>query len=77
MWALLMEMGQHKDREKTLTRVGIEPTTFGLDHRCSTDWDIKSYQPPPFHPLETKNISRYESLKTSPRGFHEGVMGKG
>ena len=22
---------------KTLTRVGIEPKTFGLDHRCSTD----------------------------------------
>ena len=29
-----MEMDPHKDREKTLTRMGIEPTTFGLDHRC-------------------------------------------
>ena len=33
---------QHQDlspkyREKSLTRVGIEPTTSGLDHRCSTD----------------------------------------
>ena len=26
-----------KNREKSLTSVGIEPTTFGLDHRCSTD----------------------------------------
>ena len=24
-------------QRKTLTRVGIEPTTFELDHRCSTD----------------------------------------
>ena len=23
-------------QRKTLTRVGIEPTTLGLDHRCST-----------------------------------------
>ena len=34
---------QHQDlspkyREKSLTWVGIEPTTSGLDHRCSTDW---------------------------------------
>ena len=33
---------QHQDlspkyREKSLTWVGIEPTTSGLDHRCSTD----------------------------------------
>ena len=34
--ALLMELSPHKDR-KTLTRVGIESTIFGLDHRCSTD----------------------------------------
>ena len=27
-----------KDREKSLTQVGIEPTTSRLDHRCSTDW---------------------------------------
>ena len=25
-------------QRKTLTRVGFEPTTFGLDHHCSTDW---------------------------------------
>ena len=33
---------QHQDlspkyREKSLTWVGIEPTTSGLNHRCSTD----------------------------------------
>ena len=33
---------QHQDlspkcREKSLTWVGIKPTTSGLDHRCSTD----------------------------------------
>ena len=25
-------------QRKTLTRVGFEPTTFGLDDHCSTDW---------------------------------------
>ena len=43
MWvlALLMEIGPHNDR-KTLTRVGIEATTFGFDHRWSTDWATRS-----------------------------------
>ena len=27
--------GPTQGQRKTLTRVGIEPTTFGLDHRCS------------------------------------------
>ena len=36
MLALLMEMGPLKNREK-LRPGGIEPTTFGLDHHCSTD----------------------------------------
>ena len=40
--ALLMALGPHKDREKTLTRVGIEPMTFGFDHNCSTDWATRS-----------------------------------
>ena len=31
-------MGPTQGQRKTLTRVGFEPTTFGLDHRCSTDW---------------------------------------
>ena len=30
-------------QRKTLTRVGIEPTTFGLNHPCSTEWAIRSY----------------------------------
>ena len=30
--------GPTQGQRKTLTRVGIEPTTFGLDHRCSTDY---------------------------------------
>ena len=29
--------GPTQEQRKTLTRVGIEPTTFGLDHRRSTD----------------------------------------
>ena len=29
--------GPTQGQRETLTRVGIEPTTFGLDHRCSTD----------------------------------------
>ena len=29
--------GPTDGQRKTLTRAGIEPTTFGLDHRCSTD----------------------------------------
>ena len=30
---------QHpRDREKSLTQVGIEPTISRLDHHCSTDW---------------------------------------
>ena len=34
--------GPTQGQRKTLTRVGIEPTTFGLDHRCSTDWATSS-----------------------------------
>ena len=34
--------GPTQGQRKTLTRVGIEPTTFGLDHRCSTDWATRS-----------------------------------
>ena len=30
--------GRTQGQRKTLTRVGIEPTTFGLDHRCSADF---------------------------------------
>ena len=30
--------GPTHEQRKTLTRVGIEPTTFGLDHRCSADF---------------------------------------
>ena len=38
-----MELGPPKDREKlSLTRAGIEPTIFGFDHRCSTDWATRS-----------------------------------
>ena len=29
--------GPTQGHRKTLTGVGIEPTTFGLDYRCSTD----------------------------------------
>ena len=29
--------GPTQGQRKTLTRVAIEPTTFGLDHCCSTD----------------------------------------
>ena len=29
--------GPTEGKRKTLTRVGIEPTTFGFDHLCSTD----------------------------------------
>ena len=38
--ALLMEMGLTR-AEKTLARVGIELTTFGLDLRRSTDFSIE------------------------------------
>ena len=39
--------GPTQGQRKTLTRVGIEPTKFGLDHRCSTrsegirPWELK------------------------------------
>ena len=29
--------GPTKGQRKTMTRVGIEPTTFALDHRCSAE----------------------------------------
>ena len=29
--------GPTQGQRKTLTKVGIEPTNVGLDHRCSTD----------------------------------------
>ena len=35
--------GPTQGQRKTLTRVGIEPTTFGLDLRCSTDWATRSH----------------------------------
>ena len=34
--------GPTQGKRKTLTRVGIEPTTFGLDHCCSTDCTTRS-----------------------------------
>ena len=34
--------GPTQGQRKTLTRVRIEPTTFGLDQRCSTDWTTRS-----------------------------------
>ena len=34
--------GPTQGQRKTLTRVGFEPTTFGFDHRCSTDWATRS-----------------------------------
>ena len=36
------ENGPRQGQRKTLTRVGIEPTTFGLDFRRSTDWATRS-----------------------------------
>ena len=34
--------GPTRGQRKTLTRVGIEPMTFGLDHRGSTNRATKS-----------------------------------
>ena len=34
--------GPTQGQRKTLTRVGIEPTTFGFDHCCSTNWATRS-----------------------------------
>ena len=34
--------GPTQGQRKTPTRVGIEPTTFGLDLRRSTDWATRS-----------------------------------
>ena len=34
--------GPTQGKRKTLIRVGIEPTTFGLDHRCSTERATRS-----------------------------------
>ena len=34
--------GPSQGQRKTLTRVGIEPTTFGLDYCCSTDLAARS-----------------------------------
>ena len=43
IWRLLV-MGSWPTQEqrKTLSRKGIEPTTFGLNHHCSTDWATRS-----------------------------------
>ena len=35
-------IGSTKGQRKTLIMVGIEPMTFGLDHRCSTDGATRS-----------------------------------
>ena len=35
------EIWATQGHRKTLTRVGIEPTTSGFDHRCSTDLSYK------------------------------------
>ena len=35
-------IGPTQGQRKTLTRVGIEPTTFRLDYRCSTDGATRS-----------------------------------
>ena len=37
--------GPTQGQRKTLTRVGIEPTTFRLDHRCSTEGHGFNSQP--------------------------------
>ena len=34
--------GPTQGQRKTLTGMGIEPTTIALDHRCSTDWARRS-----------------------------------
>ena len=34
--------GPTQGQRETLTRVGIEPMTFGLDHCCSTDGGTRS-----------------------------------
>ena len=41
---LVLELGPHKDREKLWPGREFEPTTFGLDHRCSTDWATRPEQ---------------------------------
>ena len=38
--------GPTQGHRQTLTRVGIEPTTFGLDLRRSTDFTLHSIQVP-------------------------------
>ena len=35
-------IGSTQGQRKTLTRVGIEPTTFGFDYHCSSDWATRS-----------------------------------
>ena len=38
--------GPTQGQRKTLTRVGIEPTTFGLDLRSSTDYALPAMRYP-------------------------------
>ena len=57
-------MGPHKDSRKTLTRVGIEPTTFGLDLRCSNDWAARSDRS---RPWEMKVLKSRQWTCTSTR----------
>ena len=49
MWALALLMQLTQGQRKNLTRVGIEPTTFGLDHHCSTDLATRSGGSRPKH----------------------------
>ena len=41
-------IGLTQGQSKTPTRMGIEPTTFWFDQRCSTDWATRSATRPTF-----------------------------
>ena len=45
--------GPTQGQRKTLTRVGIEPTSFGLDHCCSIEWVGNSTS---HHPLIVNSV---------------------
>ena len=58
--------GPTQGQRKTLTRVGIEPMTFGLDHSCSTDWATRSDGS---RSCELKMLNSRQWIRTSTRGY--------
>lgn len=53
-------MGFKQGQRKTVTGVGVEPTTFGRDHCCSTHWATRSDRDRWEIKLAWNQLSRHE-----------------